>query len=131
MSKFFVKKQQIENQRAQITGSDVNHIVKVLRLKQGDELLLCDGEGMDYEARILSFEKESITAEILKALPCKNEPAVQVILYQGLPKQGKMEWIIEKCTELGITTIVPVEMARSVVKLDKSQAEKKLERWQK
>lgn len=131
MSKFFIEKSQLKKDCAYLTGQDVNHITRVLRQKPGDELLLCDGEGTDYRARILSFDKESLSAEILAAMPSETEPAVKVTLYQGLPKQGKMEWIIEKCTEMGITAIVPVQMARSVVKLDGAQAAKKLERWQK
>ena len=131
MSKFFVKKSQIIGNQITICGQDTNHISKVLRLKNGDALLVCDGEGNDYQAVIDSIEKEQITCNILESFPCKNEPEVKVTLYQGLPKQGKMEWIIEKCTEMGISTIVPVQMTRSVVKLDASQSEKKRERWQK
>ena len=131
MSKFFVDKNQITEKSAIITGSDVGHIARVLRMEPGDELLLCDGEGYDYDAVIESISKDEIVASILRSYPCKNEPETEVTLYQGLPKQGKMEWIIEKCTEMGITTIVPVQMTRSVVKLSKEQAEKKVERWQK
>ncbi len=131
MSRFFIDKSQIVEKRGIITGPDVNHIARVLRMGQGDSLLLCDGEGYDYETRIVSISKDEIEVEVLSSAPCGNEPEVQVTLFQGLPKQGKMEWIIEKCTELGISTIVPVQMARSVVKLSREQAEKKLERWQK
>ncbi len=131
MSRFFVDKSQIIGNRGVIIGPDVNHIARVLRMGQGDSLLLCDGEGYDYNARIVSISKDEINVEVLSAVPCENEPETQVTLFQGLPKQGKMEWIIEKCTELGISTIVPVQMGRSVVKLSKEQAQKKLERWQK
>ena len=131
MSKFFVSKNQIGEKTATVTGSDVSHIARVLRLGVGDDLLLCDGEGYDYEVKIIACSKEKIEAEILKSYPCQNEPETKVTLFQGLPKQGKMEWIIEKCTEMGISTIVPVQMTRSVVKLSPEQADKKLERWQK
>lgn len=131
MSKFFVDKSQIVQNCGVLTGSDVSHIARVLRLGTGDSLLLCDGEGLDYEARIQSASKDEIVVEILRSYPCENEPETRVTLFQGLPKQGKMEWIIEKCTEMGISDIVPVQMARSVVKLSPEQAEKKLERWQK
>lgn len=131
MSKFFVEKSQIKNHKAVILGSDVSHIARVLRMGVGDALLLCDGEGYDYETKITSVSKDEIVTEILSSYPCKNEPEVEVTLFQGLPKQGKMEWIIEKCTELGISTIVPVQMTRSVVKLTPDQAAKKVERWQK
>jgi len=131
MSKFFVDKSQITENSAKITGSDVAHIARVLRMEVGDALLLCDGEGFDYEAEITSISKDEILADILRSYPCRNEPETEVTLFQGIPKQGKMEWIIEKCTEMGITTIVPVQMARSVVKLSSDQAAKKVERWQK
>ncbi len=131
MSKFFVDKSQITENSAKIIGSDVGHIARVLRMEPGDKLLLCDGEGFDYEATIKTMSKDEIEATILRSYPCQNEPETEVTLFQGLPKQGKMELIIEKCTELGITTIVPVQMMRSVVKLSKDQAEKKVERWQK
>lgn len=131
MSKFFVDKCQITEKTAVIVGTDVGHIARVLRMEIGDSLLLCDGEGYDYEAKINSISKEEIKVDILASYPCKNEPETEVTLFQGLPKQGKMEWIIEKCTEMGITTIVPVQMDRSVVKLSKEQAAKKIERWQK
>ncbi len=131
MSKFFVDKSQITENSAKILGPDVGHIARVLRMETGDKLLLCDGEGYDYEAKINSISKEEIEAAILRSYPCQNEPATEVTLFQGLPKQGKMEWIIEKCTEMGITTIVPVQMMRSVVKLYDEQAAKKVERWQK
>lgn len=131
MSKFFVDKSQITEKTAVLVGSDVGHISRVLRMGVGDSLLLCDGEGYDYETKITSVSKEEIQVNILSSYPCKNEPETEVTLYQGLPKQGKMEWIIEKCTEMGITNIVPVQMDRSVVKLSKEQAAKKVERWQK
>lgn len=131
MSKFFVDKSQITDKKAVIIGSDVGHIARVLRMEPGDGLILCDGEGYDYEATITSITKEEIEVEISSSYPCKNEPETEVTLFQGLPKQGKMEWIIEKCTEMGVTTIVPVQMTRSVVKLSSEQAAKKVERWQK
>lgn len=131
MSKFFIDKSQITEKTAVVIGSDVSHIARVLRMGEGDNLLLCDGEGFDYEVRILSVSKDEILTEILSSYPCKNEPMTEVTLYQGIPKQGKMEWIIEKCTEMGVSTIVPVQMTRSVVKLTTEQAEKKIERWQK
>ncbi|MBE7048644.1 MAG: 16S rRNA (uracil(1498)-N(3))-methyltransferase [Ruminococcaceae bacterium] len=131
MSKFFVHQNQIANGYATLTGADVNHIVKVLRAQVGEFLLLCDGEGMDYETQICNFSREAVTVKICKAYPCLTEPKIHVTLYQGIPKQGKMEWIIEKCTEMGISAIVPVQMERSVVHLTTDSAEKKLDRWYK
>ncbi|MBR5236223.1 MAG: 16S rRNA (uracil(1498)-N(3))-methyltransferase [Clostridia bacterium] len=131
MSKFFVSKNQITNKHAVIKGADVNHLIKVLRANIGDSITICDGEGTDYEATIASFNRDEVHVDLLRSAACLNEPKTKVTLYQGLPKQGKMEWIIEKCVEMGIDAIVPVQMERSVVQLSAEQAVKKLERWQK
>ncbi len=131
MSKFFVDKSQITDKTVTVTGPDVNHIAKVLRTKCGETLFICDGTGNDYETVITSITKDFIRADIVRSYPCTTEPETKITLFQGLPKQGKMEWIIEKCTEVGVHTIVPVQMSRSVVKLTAEQAKKKLERWRK
>lgn len=131
MSKFFAEQNQINGSVITLTGADVNHIAKVLRHNVGDMLCVCDGNGYDYEAEITAITRDSIVLAAKSRMPCLAEPKVQVTLYQGLPKQGKMEWIIEKCTEMGISSIVPVQMERSVVRLSPEQAEKKLMRWQK
>ena len=131
MSKFFVEPNQINGSVITLTGADVNHIAKVLRHTVGDVRCICDGMGIDYEAQITAITREAVTLSVCGSKPCKTEPGVEVTLYQGLPKQGKMEWIIEKCTEMGISSIVPVQMERSVVRLTAEQAEKKLVRWQK
>ena len=95
-------------------------------------LTLCDGEGTDFCAEITECTKESVTLKITDTIPCLAEPKIAVTLFQGIPKQGKMDYIIEKCTELGITRIVPVAMKRSVAKIeDKKSESKKLERWRK
>ncbi len=131
MSKFFVDKSQISDKIVTINGPDVNHIAKVLRTKCGETLFICDGDGNDYETIIMSITKDCILADIVRSYPCITEPETKITLFQGIPKQGKMDWIIEKCTEIGVHTIVPVQMSRSVVKLNTEQAEKKLERWRK
>ena len=115
-----------------ISGGDVLHITKVLRLTTGAHLTLCDGEGTDYEAEIASVEKDKIVLSLFGKKASDTEPEVKVTLFQGLPKASKMEYIIQKCTELGIADIVPVMTKRTVVKLENAQAEKKkLERWNK
>lgn len=132
MPKFFIKKEDIRNEIVTVTGQDATHISKVLRHAVGDTLTLCDGEGTDFSAEITECTKESVTLKITDTIPCLAEPEISVTLFQGLPKQGKMDYIIEKCTELGITRIVPVAMKRSVAKIeDKKSETKKLERWRK
>lgn len=132
MPKFFVNKEAINNNKAEICGGDVSHIAKVLRLPVGSAITLCDGEGTDYEAEITEIKKDVILLDIINACKCNTEPDINVTLFQGIPKASKMEYIIQKCTELGVMSIVPVMTKRTVVKLENAQAEKKkLERWNK
>ena len=120
----------IAGDKAYLYGDDVKHIVKVLRLGAGDSVTLCDGLGFDYEARLSAIEKESIAFDLLQKTACENEPFCHVTLYQGLPKAGKMELILQKCVELGVSEIVPFAAARSVVKLGAKEALQKRERYQ-
>lgn len=130
MNRFFIQKSAMEGQIALLTGDDVKHICTVLRLTRGDEVILCDGEGTDYAARIEEIQKDRVTAAILCAMPSAAEPRCKITLYQGLPKAGKIETIVQKCVELGVAKIVPVAMERSVVKLSPKEFEKKLIRYQ-
>ena len=126
MPKFFVNKGQISDDVIKIIGEDVLHISKVLRMCEGDSLTVCDGEGDDYSTIISSITKTEVTAKVISKKRCEAEPNVKVTLFQALPKQGKMEYIIQKNTELGISKIVPVYSKRCVVK----PSDKSL-RWQK
>lgn len=129
MPKFFFHKNDISRGQIQLFGEDEKHIKTVLRAREGEELTLCDGEGMDYQCRIASLER-GVLLDILSKEVCETEPKTKITLYQGLPKGDKMELIIQKCVELGVDRIVAVSTERAIVKLDKKEA-KKLERWQK
>lgn len=131
MPKFFIEKEKIVSGKIVISDGDAAHISKVLRMLPGETLMLCDGEGTDFDAEILSATKEEVSLKILSARPCPAEPNLKVTLFQGLPKQGKMDYIIEKCTELGIAEIVPVSCKRSVVNVKEDKQDKKLARWRK
>lgn len=131
MHRFFVDIENIRKDSIDIIGEDVTHISKVLRLRIGEHIILCDGQGMDYYVSIEDMDKHSVKTRILNKEPSKTEPNINVVLYQGIPKSTKMDVIIQKCTELGVSTIVPVINARSVVKLsDEKDEKKKVERWQ-
>ena len=108
MPKFFVTKQQIENQ-VMITGEDAKHIKTVLRMKEGEKLTVCDGEGMDYICSIRCIEKDGIFVDVLEKYFCEAEPSVKITLFQGLPKADKMEFIIQKCIEIGVDYLFPLE----------------------
>ncbi|MBQ3118210.1 MAG: 16S rRNA (uracil(1498)-N(3))-methyltransferase [Clostridia bacterium] len=132
MPKFFINKEDIKDNAITISGQDATHISKVLRTELGETLTLCDGCGTDFFAQVTSITKEAVSLKIYETLSCLAEPKILVTLFQGIPKQGKMDYIIEKCTELGISRIVPVSAKRSVVKIDDKKSEaKKLERWRK
>lgn len=132
MPKFFTARENITETEIRIESEDAKHIRKVLRLSPGDEITVCDGRGIDYTAVIDRFGDSEIICGIRDSRVCDAEPKIAVTLYQGLPKASKMDYIIQKTTELGIVRIVPVRMARCVVKVENAAAEKKkLERWRK
>jgi 16S rRNA (uracil1498-N3)-methyltransferase len=114
-----------------IDGEDADHIRRVLRLRRGDMVELCDGQGNDYQAVITNVDRGCVEACIQQSFPSQGEPRVKVVLYQAVPKSTKMDTIIQKCVELGIYKIVPVVTARTIVKLESPSDEmKKAVRWQ-
>lgn len=130
MPKFFAERGNISDGRIIIDNEDVGHITRVLRLGEGDLIDICDGMGYDYTAEIEAVEKSRIICTIREKRRSDTEPNIEVTLFQGIPKASKMEYIIQKTTELGIVKIVPCVMARCVSKVD-GKEEKKLSRWQK
>lgn len=132
MYKFFVNEEQIVENQITIIGQDVNHIQKVLRLEIGEAIYIGNKETAEsYECRIKEKLSDSVICEILKKMIDTNESSTYIHIFQGLPKADKMEWIIEKCTEIGVKEITPVIMKRTIVKLDEKDKLKKIDRWQK
>ncbi len=132
MHQFFVDRSQIdvERRRVVITGSDVNHIRNVLRIKPGGELSVSDGgDGREYRCGVVSFEEDAVVCEIRFIREDAVELPAKVHLFQALPKADKMEWIIQKNVELGVHEIIPVAAGRCVVKLDDKKQAAKLARW--
>lgn len=127
MSRFFTD--EIHPGSAVVRGEDVKHISRVLRLRPGDAVQLCDGQGNECDAEILSIAPDAVTFQTQPWRRAKSEPAVSVTLFQCLPKAGKMETIIQKCVELGAAAFVPVQSERCVVVL-KAPYEGRIERWQ-
>ena len=132
MPKFFVRQDQIDNDKIVINGQDVKHIRNVLRAKVGEELEICNSEtGENFLCSISEFNEDKIWCNIEQKIQEETESNVKVTIFQGLPKADKMEYIIQKSVELGVYDITPVDMKRCVVKLDEKNAKKKIERWQK
>ena len=128
MYNFFTQSAMI-NDRFEIVGADFNHIKNVLRLKIGDKIIISNN-GTSNLCKIESFSDSSVIAVIEQENYNDTSLPVSVTLFQGLPKSDKMELIIQKAVELGVDEIVPVEMARSIVKLDGKKADSKIARWQ-
>ncbi len=128
MSKFFIPRENIRENTIILDGEDVNHITRVLRFQVGDEITCCDGMGNDYISKIKALDKKEVVCEIVSKRKADTEPEIKVVLIQGVPKAAKMDYIIQKTTELGISEIYPCEMSRCVSKID---GIKKIERWQK
>jgi 16S rRNA (uracil1498-N3)-methyltransferase len=126
--RFFISPEQVIDQGITITGEDVRHIVSVLRMKTGDELLLCDGKGNEYSVGIARVTKSEITTD-MKTRSKREIRQPLVTLGQGLPKSDKMDWIVQKATELGAAEIVPLVTGRTIVKI--RDEGKRIARWQK
>jgi len=124
MHKFFTD--EIEESVAYITGDDHKHLSRVLRLKEGDSVIINDLNGVDYLGWIEIIDKQNTKIELREKIASSNESCLEITLYQGLPKAGKMDLIVQKSTELGVLRIVPVVTERVVVK--NSSEFKKLDR---
>ncbi|MBO5713015.1 MAG: 16S rRNA (uracil(1498)-N(3))-methyltransferase [Clostridia bacterium] len=129
MYNFFVKEGDITENTVVITGADYNHIKKVLRLREGDTVLVSVG-GYSHLCELKKFESEAVILEIIERNSKDASLPIDIYLYQGKPKSDKMELIIQKAVELGVNKIVPVSMKRSIVKLDDKKAKEKVSRWQ-
>lgn len=130
MHHFFVSPDAVGEEYITITGTDVNHIRNVLRMKPGEEILLSDGQGRDFCCEIDTLSENRILAKIMDDSYGGTELSSEFYLFQGLPKSDKMEMIIQKAVELGVKEVIPVATKRAVVKLDEKKAGKKIERWQ-
>ncbi|MBP1561826.1 MAG: 16S rRNA (uracil(1498)-N(3))-methyltransferase [Oscillospiraceae bacterium] len=111
-----------------VTGSDARHIGYSLRMKIGDPITFCHG-GTDYLCVIESMTENEVLCRVESSVPSKSEPTVQLTLYQAYPKQDKLELIIQKTTELGVTRIVPFTSSRCVARPDEKSYRKKQERY--
>lgn len=129
MHKFFIDKSAIFGDAVQIEGEDVNHISKVLRLRKGENIQVCDGNRHEYICMIESIEKKLVTCRIIESFDNLTEAPIEITLFQGIPKSQKMDLIVQKCVEIGVVKIQPVITERVVVKTDGKDLSSKIERW--
>ena len=127
MPRFFIAGTNLAGGRAILKGRDAEH-VRVLRLRVGEDVTICDGQGTDYKCRLVYADKEQAEAEVLEVVPCPAEPSVKVTVLCGLPKGDKTDYIIQKCVEAGAGEIAFFLSDRCVARPE--EPEKKLERWQ-
>ena len=134
LRKFFVENKNIllSENKIIIDGEDVNHIKNVLRLEISTSIKIYDKENViNYISKISKINNDNIECEIIEEVSSDTEKNVELHIYQGLPKADKMELIIQKGTELGISKFIPVKLSRCIVKLDGKDEIKKIDRWQK
>ena len=105
------------------------HVARVLRLERGHALILFNGDGHEYDARLATLAKRAVTAEITAVRTSDREAPLTLTLAQGIARGDKMDWILQKATELGVARIVPLVTERTEVKLDEDRAERRLAHW--
>lgn len=129
MPRFFTEPPQ--GQLARLTGEDARHVARVLRMREGESITLCDGAGTDYHGEIAAILPDEVTVRVVRSESSASEPAARIRLYQALPKGDKMDWIVQKAVELGTAEIVPVLSERCVSRPDAKSLDRKIARWNK
>ena len=130
MTRFFVEPEELTSEQVRLTGENFQH-ARVLRLKQEEKLLLCDGQGREALCAVQEVGTQDITLSVLERRESAAEARVRVSVYMAFPKADKLEHVIQKATELGAYEIVAFPSARCVSRPDEKSLRKKLERWQK
>lgn len=131
MSRFYVSKDQVKGNSIVITGKEAHHIQNVMRLKRFDKVAAFDGSGKEYTGFIRDAGAGSVTVEIVETRVPPNSEKIRTTLIQAIPKKEKMDYIVEKATELGVNHILPVVTARTIVEWDEKKKASAVTRWQK
>lgn len=127
MPRFFIRQDQIENDKVYICGDDARHISRALRMAAGENITVCDMQGIEYECELCEFDPsgERVGARILSSRPSENEPRCIIKLFQALPKGDKLDSVIQKAVECGVCEIIPFESERCVVRMKNDAEDKK------
>ncbi len=131
MSVFFINKNQLNENKVRITGELLKHLRDSLRIKKGEMIFCVDEEGTKYAVITTYTGQDLFVGEIIETTSRQNGSVISIHLVQAIPKGPKLDFIIQKTTELGINAITPVISERSVVRIEKDKAEDKLRRWKK
>jgi 16S rRNA (uracil1498-N3)-methyltransferase len=131
ITNFYTDPEKIGKDTLTVDGEEAKHILSVLRYGSGDEISVVDGRGTRYQAEIVKASHNSLEAEILSRTRMENEPSCRVTLAQAVCRQERMDFLIEKATEIGVSSIIPILAERSVVRVTSPlQRKRKIERWQ-
>ncbi len=126
--RFFISKSEFRGDAVTITGTDANHIYRVLRLREGDKITVCDMQKNIYDGVLEYVSAEKAEVSLSNCRPCPTEPPYTITLYQGMPKGDKLDTVVQKAVELGATAIVPVMCERAVSRPDEKSMDKKIVR---
>lgn len=132
MERFYVSPENIGSREAWVTGEEYKHLSKVLRLKPGDSLEIFDGQGRGFRCALTKLEEGRAQVVLDSPVEEPRDSPLRACLLQGIPKGEKMEWVVQKTTELGISGLVPLELERCVVRLENEKKRRdRRERWRK
>ena len=130
MSRFFAPKENIKGDLIYIDGKEARHILNVMRLKENDKVVVFDGTGREYAGFIKEEKQKSLIVEIVSTKTPSGRTLPEITLAQSVPKREKMDYIVEKSTELGIHAIIPVISERTIARPNDERADARVARWQ-
>ena len=130
MQRFYIDKQAIDSGTITIAGSEARHIGKVLRLKERDSITLFDDNGTIYNGTIISKDHKQVQVRIERESRDHDQQEANIVLGQALTKGSKMDLIVQKSTELGVSRIIPFSSARTIMRYDKKQSVGRVSHWQ-
>jgi 16S rRNA (uracil1498-N3)-methyltransferase len=129
MHRFFVSKECLQAKQVILTGRQAHQIRNVLRMKSGDHVIVLDNTGCEYTAILTKIGRQNVVGEVISKQQAQAEPHTRITLYQSLLTREKFEWMLQKCTEVGVTSFVPVVTERSIVRRPDAITSRKLSRW--
>ena len=130
MQRYFVSEDAFQDRHIRLTGEEVHHIRNVMRFQPNDQIIVCKEDGMDYVCSISEINRKEIICEVVEKRPSKGEPKTKITVAQSLMRSNKLEWMIQKGTEIGAASFQPFRSERSLIKIDDQKERKKRERWQ-
>jgi len=129
MHRFFVSPDSLHGERIILAGQQAHQIRDVLRMKPGEKIIVLDNTGYEYTVSLSRIERQEVNGEVIDQNKSEGEPKVQIILFQSLLAREKFEWVLQKSTEVGVCSFVPVVTRRSIIRRSESVTAKKMSRW--